>query len=545
VRPRLLAFPRWLASPLVLMSWVIWAVAPAHADPGGAPVNTAVPAISGVARAGSTLTASKGEWSGATPMSFRYQWQRCQEGGAVCADVPGATGSTYTATDGDRRTTLRVRVTAANAHGAASAVSDVTARVQGSRGSPQLTQVDGGPLYYGKFAHGLPTGPGYFPIGAWFRSACDQAQIDAYVDFGMNLFVGVENPPLDEHGNPSPCGANMPLVGAVGMKALVQINERHRFNNLGSETAGWLLDDEVDMRFGPGWDIFSPGPPPACTPDQDSEGCGYSAMQYANDQTPSDGRVRYANYGKGVGWWETDEEAETFVNDFQRLVSIDAYWFTDPNERPPAQQGDVNRYGRAASYGWSVERMRDLDGMDGRRMPIWNFVETGWPFTESAEQGGRRILPAEARAAAWHSIIAGARGIIYFDHQFGGPCTETVIRGECYPDTRGALKATNRQIKRLAPVLNSPSVTSGWSTNGPVTAMVKWYDGHLYVFAGSLENASSTGTFSMPCVRDATAVRLGEPGSVPVDDGSFSDTFADGNAIHIYRIDGGSACGLV
>jgi hypothetical protein len=535
---------RLLATSLVLVS-VVWTAAAtgASAAPSGAPVNTSPPAISGVARAGSTLTASQGGWSGAAPMSFRYRWQRCQDGGAVCTDVPGATTAAYTARDDDRRTTLRVRVTATNGHGAASAVSALTPRVEGSPGSPRLTQADGGPMYYGKFAHGLPAGPAYFPIGAWFRSACDQAQIDAYRDFGMNLFVGVENPPLDEQGNPSPCGANMPLLGAAGMRALVQVNERHRFDNLGPETAGWLLDDEVDMRFGPGSADFSPGPPPACDPE--GAACGYSAMEYANAQAPNDGRARYANYGKGVGWWETDEEAAPFVNDFQRLVSIDAYWFTDPNERPPAEQAGANRYGKAASYGWSVDRMRYLDGIDGKRMPIWNFVETGWPFTETAAQGGRRILPAEARAAVWHSIIAGARGIVYFDHQFGGPCTQTVIRGECYADTRSLLTSTNRQIRRLAPVLNAPSVTSNWSTNAAIRAIVKWHHGHLYVFAGSLENASSTGTFSMPCVGDATAVRLGEPGRVPVDDGSFGDAFADGNAIHAYRIDGGSSCGLV
>jgi len=53
-------------------------------------------------------------------------------------------------------------------------------------------------------------------------------------------------------------------------------------------------------------------------------------------------------------------------------------------------------------------------------------------------------------------------------------------------------------------------------------------------------NVSSTGTFNMPCVRQARAVPLGDAGSVPVSGGSFSDSFADGNAIHIYRIDGGT-----
>ena len=40
--------------------------------------------------------------------------------------------------------------------------------------------------------------------------------------------------------------------------------------------------------------------------------------------------------------------------------------------------------------------------------------------------------------------------------------------------------------------------------------------------------------------RDATATRLDQPGTVPVSNGLLSDQFAGGNAIHIYRIDGGS-----
>jgi hypothetical protein len=73
---------------------------------------------------------------------------------------------------------------------------------------------------------------------------------------------------------------------------------------------------------------------------------------------------------------------------------------------------------------------------------------------------------------------------------------------------------------------------------------VKWQGGHFYVFAGSRNNVSSTGRVSIPCVGDAKAVRLDEAGRVPISGGSFTDSFADGNAIHIYRIDGGSTCGL-
>jgi hypothetical protein len=73
--------------------------------------------------------------------------------------------------------------------------------------------------------------------------------------------------------------------------------------------------------------------------------------------------------------------------------------------------------------------------------------------------------------------------------------------------------------------------------------MVKWAGGHFYVFTGSAGSAV-TSAFNMPCVGDATATVLDENRTLPVADGSFTDSFADGNAVHIYRIDGGTTCGL-
>ena len=70
------------------------------------------------------------------------------------------------------------------------------------------------------------------------------------------------------------------------------------------------------------------------------------------------------------------------------------------------------------------------------------------------------------RAAVWQSIIAGARGIIYFDTSFGGPCQMFHINRDtsgCYTAIQAELTRTNSQITQLAPVLNSPTVSSGWS----------------------------------------------------------------------------------
>ena len=62
------------------------------------------------------------------------------------------------------------------------------------------------------------------------------------------------------------------------------------------------------------------------------------------------------------------------------------------------------------------------------------------------------------------------------------------------------------------------------------------------MFAGSA-GSSVEGRFSLKCVGRAKAEVVGENRTVRVRRGSFSDHFADGNAIHIYRIKAGSKCG--
>ena len=100
-----------------------------------APKNTGEPRILGTPVVGSSLTATRGTWSGSTPQTFAYQWRRCpQNGGAPdasnCAVISNATGSEYRVRSADAGLRLRVRVTATNLDGSDTAASNPTDTVR-------------------------------------------------------------------------------------------------------------------------------------------------------------------------------------------------------------------------------------------------------------------------------------------------------------------------------------------------------------------------------------------------------------------------------
>lgn len=88
-----------------------------------APVNTVVPAITGTAQQGQTLTAGNGTWTSTPTPTYTYQWKR----GGV--NISAATNSTYVLVADDVGSTITVAVTATNAGGNATATSSATATV--------------------------------------------------------------------------------------------------------------------------------------------------------------------------------------------------------------------------------------------------------------------------------------------------------------------------------------------------------------------------------------------------------------------------------
>src|SRR5436190_7908172 len=93
---------------------------------GSPPSNTTPPKIIGTAQVNKTLTAAPGKWSGSTPITFTYHWQRCGKDGDGCSYIKDF-GRHHTVTAADVGDTLRVVVTAKNSAGTSTAASAPTA----------------------------------------------------------------------------------------------------------------------------------------------------------------------------------------------------------------------------------------------------------------------------------------------------------------------------------------------------------------------------------------------------------------------------------
>jgi uncharacterized repeat protein (TIGR01451 family) len=103
------------------------AATPPLPPPSVAPTNTAAPSVSGTPRVGEVLSAQPGTWSGTPTPTITYQWQRCDT--SSCANVSGATNTTYTLASADLGASMRVVVTATNGAGAATATASASGPV--------------------------------------------------------------------------------------------------------------------------------------------------------------------------------------------------------------------------------------------------------------------------------------------------------------------------------------------------------------------------------------------------------------------------------
>ncbi len=392
-----------------------------------------------------------------------------------------------------------------------------------------LEPVDGGADFYGSLGATKAVAldqPTFFPIGIWYPSLNSANDVATYESLGINM---LDRP--DQY-------CNLSLLAGTGIYAIPQYGEcgGATGSGIGNESVGLFTDDEVDMNYGPG--------------------AGYTYLQNLINAVPASlksGRFFWSNYGKGVQLWETTAQAAQFVNDYQQTVSEDLYWYTDPSSIAMCAAFYVvahctnDQARRGSNYGSIIDAIRRLERPAGSE-PIWAFVEDGQPFPGD----GRFMTPAEMNWAIWSSIIHGARGIIYFNHSFGGRHQgDNNFEDPHYSATgiTAQARSTDAEIRSLAPVLNDDTALH-YVTASPAPAafsgietMAKYHDGQFTVFADTRDSAHRgrrrvRATFHVADPGATSVTVIDENRVIPVVNETFADTFATGATVHIYRVNG-------
>lgn len=369
----------------------------------------------------------------------------------------------------------------------------------------------GGGAPYGKWENGPPADPGYFPIAVWLQSPANAAK---YKAAGINLYVGLWQGPTHQQ---------LAELKAAGMSVVCEQRRDWEAHKGDKTIIGWMHGDEPDNAQ------------PITDPKTGQRGYGgpvppakvvaeFEQMRAADPTRPI-----LLNLGQGVGndEWK-GRGAGAHIDDYLTYVKAGDVVSFDVYPVVGIQKPD------GENYLWYVPKGVDrLVKWSGGQKLIWNCIECTRISNEK-----KKATPHQVRAEVWMSLIHGSRGLIYFVHQFKPTFNEHALLDD--PEMLAGVTAINRQIRELAPVLNSPTVADGATVTSsaeavPIDAMVKRHDGATYVFSVGMRNAPAKGAFTVRGVKNATAEVLGENRTIPVRDGKFTDEFQAYDA-HLYRI---------
>lgn len=228
------------------------------------------------------------------------------------------------------------------------------------------------------------------------------------------------------------------------------------------------------------------------------------------------------------------------VNDLWRqwagcadVIGCDDYsWYDDNNS-----SGNFGVWAYAAQIG----RLREISD-DSK--PVWGIVET------CARVAGAPV-PEDIRKAVWAMLIAGARGLILFDHRFGNDFVTTDFAAMLNdPPMKAMMTTLITRIQSLATALYAADLglvtayTSSNTTAGPIGGTfgvpihyASRSDGtHEYVFAQGIRPGATTATLTIPSWAGLTVDVLDESRTVTVSGGGvLTDTFAADYTTHLYR----------
>jgi len=359
-----------------------------------------------------------------------------------------------------------------------------------------------------RWTNGPSADPDYFPIAVWLQNP-NNAQ--GYKAAGINVYVALSRGVRSNQ---------LALLEQAGMKAICSQNAAGLEQRDNPVIIGWMHGDEPDnaqsLGRGNGY-----GPP--ISP-------GTVVSNYTRIRSADPSRPVFLNLGQGVAWdnyigrgvrRNHPEDYPEYIKGSD-IVSFDIY---------PVVHEHRDIAGKLEFVARGVERLREWSR--GEKV-VWNCIECTHISNPDA-----RATPEQVRSEVWMSLIHGSKGIVYFVHQFKPVFKEAALLDD--PEMLAAVTALNREIQRLAPVLNSPTLREAIAVNSsgqntPVATMVKSHEDRGYVFAVNMRNAPAHPVFQLRELKVGEAVEvLNESRTINIRDGQFDDGFK-AYEVHLYRM---------
>jgi hypothetical protein len=370
---------------------------------------------------------------------------------------------------------------------------------------------EGGPAYWSRFPKAAAwTDPGFFPVGVFYGKPSQAAALHS---MGVNTFLGAEHD-------------GSPVSAITGKGSYLIAQDEWTRAQVGNDprVVGWLVSDECDMGLG------------FCGGGDEYTGLRAQQNAAATLRGYQDGRFLESNFGNGIlrTYWSRHVMPQLVQT--VDAASSDQYAYTSPtvdnNVRGSGDWPLGANPSTSAAYGWQMDQMKRFQD-PGLRRPIWAFVEVKRPYLNDA--GARSITPDQIEGAIWASIIHEARGIMFFQHNNDPSCGGYALV-DCGPAIQSKVTSVTSDIRSLAPVLNTQSYV--WDFAVAADTMLKSYGGDAYVFAGvGLNESAGSKTFHLPPGVNGTQVTvMGENRTIPVLNGTFTDSFAAESTHHVYKV---------
>ena len=366
------------------------------------------------------------------------------------------------------------------------------------------------PAADGPHPKGLPRSPDFFPMAVWLQSPANAGR---YRDIGINTYVALWRGPTEEQ---------LDALDRAGIRVICGQNRSAlRFKDRPT-VVGWMHGDEPDnaQSLGRGKG-YGPPIPPATIVES------YRKIRQADPDRPV-----MLNLGQGVAWdgWYGRGVRTSHPEDYAEylkgcdIASFDIY---------PASHEKPEVAGKLWYVPRGVDRLRRWT--DGRK-DVWCCIET-----TRIDNPDRKPTPDQVRSEVWMALIHGARGLIYFAHQFKPTFIEAGLLAD--EEMARAVAAINRQIQELAPALNSADVTGGATVTParkdvPIDFAVKRLGGRTHLFAVAMRDGETAAVFRLPDSAGTRVEVLGEGRTIQAVDGRWEDRFK-GYQVHLYRIDRG------